>query len=116
MRGMMWANNYWLFCDNKERLVCMVNDIIEELLDLDMEPSQNRCGGQALAKTRTRQHFKWGAKGKLGTYPSVKCSISWATVFTVMGRGFKAPNGLSVKVWAVGGGTGTFIAQRVCPC
>ena len=30
--------NYWLFCDNKEKLECMVNDIIEELLDLDMDP------------------------------------------------------------------------------
>ena len=26
------------FCDNKERLACMVNDIIEELLDLEKEP------------------------------------------------------------------------------
>ena len=38
LRGMMWARNYWLFCDNRVRLVSMVNDIIEELLDLDMEP------------------------------------------------------------------------------
>ena len=34
----MWADNYWLFCDGRERLICMVNDIIEELLDLDLEP------------------------------------------------------------------------------
>ena len=34
----MWADNYWLFSDNREELICMVNDIIEELLDLDMEP------------------------------------------------------------------------------
>ena len=38
LRGMMWADNHWLFCDNKERMVCMVNDIIAELLELDMEP------------------------------------------------------------------------------
>ena len=38
LRGMMWADNYWLFCDNTERVVCMANDIIQELLDLDMEP------------------------------------------------------------------------------
>ena len=36
LRGMMWADNYWLFCD-KGRLICMVNDIVEEMLDLDME-------------------------------------------------------------------------------
>ena len=35
---MMWDHNFWLFCDNKDRLVCLVNDIIEELPDLDMEP------------------------------------------------------------------------------
>ena len=27
-----------IFSDDQEKLVCMVNDIIEELLDLDMEP------------------------------------------------------------------------------
>ena len=32
---MMWADNHWLFSDNREKLTCMVNDIIEELLDLD---------------------------------------------------------------------------------
>ena len=37
-RGMTWADNYWLFSDDKEKLVCMVNDIVEELPDLDMEP------------------------------------------------------------------------------
>ena len=40
LRSMMWADNYWLFCDSKERLVCMVSDIIEELLDLDTVPKQ----------------------------------------------------------------------------
>ena len=34
----MWADNWWLFCDNKERLVCTVNDFFEALLDLNMEP------------------------------------------------------------------------------
>ena len=37
LRGMMWVDNNWLFIDNREKLICMVNDIIEELLDLDME-------------------------------------------------------------------------------
>ena len=35
---MMWTDNCCLFCDNKERLVCVANDIIEELLDMDVEP------------------------------------------------------------------------------
>ena len=35
---MMWADNFWLFSDDKEKLTWMVNDIIDELMDLDMEP------------------------------------------------------------------------------
>ena len=38
LRSMMWADNYWLFCHNREKLVHMVNDVFEELLNLDMEP------------------------------------------------------------------------------
>ena len=37
-RGMMCANNNWILSDNREKLICMVNDIIEELQDLDLEP------------------------------------------------------------------------------
>ena len=35
--GMMWADNYWMFSDDKDRLMRMVSDIIEELMDVDME-------------------------------------------------------------------------------
>ena len=52
LRGVMWADHYWLFCVNKGRLVCMVNDIIQELLDMD------RCGGQAIAKTIAMAKFQ----------------------------------------------------------
>ena len=38
LRCMMWADNYWSFFDNKERLVCMVSDTIEELLELEPKP------------------------------------------------------------------------------
>ena len=37
-RGMMWADNYGLSSDDKDKLVCMVNDSIEELPDLDVGP------------------------------------------------------------------------------
>ena len=53
LRGMMWADNYWLFSHSREELVCMVNDIIEELLDLDMEPKLDSLWGQARTNTRT---------------------------------------------------------------
>ena len=34
---MQRADNYWLFSDDTEKLVCMVNDMIEGLLDSDMD-------------------------------------------------------------------------------
>ena len=37
-RGMMWADNNWLFSDDSDMLAWMVNDILEELSGLDMEP------------------------------------------------------------------------------
>ena len=37
LRSMMWADNYRLFCHNREFLH-MVNEIIEELMNLDMVP------------------------------------------------------------------------------
>ena len=56
LRSMMWADNNWLFCHGREILVHLVNDIIEELLNLDMEPKPEtlwwkfvRGGGQAHA-------------------------------------------------------------------
>ena len=30
--------SYWLFSGDKRKLVCIVNDLIEELQDLDVEP------------------------------------------------------------------------------
>ena len=51
LRGMRWADNYWLFSDNREILICMVNDIIEELLDLHMEPKP-----ESLWWTSTHKH------------------------------------------------------------
>ena len=33
----MWADNYWIFSDDKDMLTWMVNDIIAELTDVDME-------------------------------------------------------------------------------
>ena len=35
---MIWADNKWIFSDDKEKLTWMVNHIIEELLDLDVKP------------------------------------------------------------------------------
>ena len=32
------SDNYWIFSDDREKLMWMVNDIIGEVMDLDMEP------------------------------------------------------------------------------
>ena len=56
LRCMMWADNYWTFCSKKERLVCMVSDIIAELLELDMEPKPEslwRSGTHQAEETKT---------------------------------------------------------------
>ena len=37
LRDMMWTDNYWLFCHDREVLLHMVNDVIKELLDMDMD-------------------------------------------------------------------------------
>ena len=60
----MWADNYWLFCDNKERLVCRVNDIMEELLDLDMEPKPESLWWTSINKDEDMTTLKVGNRGK----------------------------------------------------
>ena len=65
---MMCADNYWLSCDNRDRLVCMVNDIIEELFDLDMEPK-----AESLWWTTLRV----GSRGSAWNSPFVKSLKSW---------------------------------------
>ena len=53
LRGMMWADNCWLFCDNKERLLCMVN---KNCWTWTWNPSRSRCGGRARIKLRRKRH------------------------------------------------------------
>ena len=36
--GLMWVDNYCILSDDMDKLTWMVNDFIEELMDLDMEP------------------------------------------------------------------------------
>ena len=69
LRSMMWADNYWLFCHNREFLVHMVNDIIEELLNLagiTMVDELTRGGGQAHAQGgRKRERLGLAFQGGL---------------------------------------------------
>ena len=88
LSGMVWADNYWLFSDDKEKLVCMVNDIIEELLDLDMEPKLASLCWTNTEKDEDVATLKVGSRErKLGTCPSWRYSMSWAVVFVGIRRG-----------------------------
>ena len=66
LRGMMWADNCWLFCGIKERLVCMVNDIIEELLDLDMEPKPESLWWTTTYTDEGTATLRVGSRGVMG--------------------------------------------------
>ena len=67
LRGMVWADSYWLFCDNKEKLVCMVNDITGERLDLDMEPKPESLWWTSTYKDEGAATLK---RGKIWDLPS----------------------------------------------
>ena len=60
----MWADNYWLFCHKREILVHMVNDIIEELLNLDMEPKQESLWWTSSYEEEDKLTLKVGGRGK----------------------------------------------------
>ena len=88
LRGMMWADNYWLFCDNKERLTRMVNDIIEELLDLDMAQAGIAVVDKHAQRRRKNDTSSRGAETELGISPFVKSLKSWDTRYHRGGKGF----------------------------
>ena len=59
---MMWADTYWIFSHNKEKLTWMVNDIIAELMDLEMEPKHDSWWWTGTYKAEdevTRQVGSW---------------------------------------------------------
>ena len=66
---MLWADNNRLFCDNTERLVCMVNDIIEELLVLDMEPKLESLSWACTYEREDTTTLKVGSRGNTWDLP-----------------------------------------------
>ena len=64
LRVMMWTDNYWLFSDSRERLVCKVNDIIEELLDLDMERKPESLWRTSTYKHEDKRTLRVGGRDK----------------------------------------------------
>ena len=56
-----WLDHYWIFSGDREKLKCKVNDVIEELMDFDVEPNQNPCGGRRVRTLAVgRQRHKLG--------------------------------------------------------
>ena len=78
---MMWADNYWLFCHDRKILVHMVNDIIEELLVLDMEPKPESLWWTCSYEAEKQLTLKVAGRGKEWTLPFVE-------VFDVLGYRF----------------------------
>ena len=93
----------------------MVNDIIEELLDLDMDPKHESLWWTCTYNDEDMTTLKVG-----------HCEKGWdlpfQVVFDVLGyrfhRGgeglFKVQNGRCGKAWAAGGGTSSSAIQRPC--
>lgn len=40
LSSMVWADNFWLFSNSREQLQTMMNQLVEELEKLDMEPKK----------------------------------------------------------------------------
>ena len=99
LRGMMWA----------ERLVCMVNDIFEELLDLDMEPKP-----ESLWRTSTHKHedmttLRVGRRGTTWDRP-------FREVFEVRERIPRRRTNNMQGHGEFGGGTSSCTVRGRCPC
>ena len=69
--GMMWADNYRIFSDDKEKLTCMVDDIIEDLLDLDIEPKLESLWWMGTNKEEDKSTLKMVSREKSWNMPFV---------------------------------------------
>ena len=94
-RGIMWADNYGLFCDNGDGLVCLVNDMIVEFLGLDMEHKPEMLSWTSTYKDRDA--LRVGSRGKTWDLPFSEVFDVLGYRFHRDGRGVKAPNGRCVR-------------------
>ena len=87
--GMMWADNCWPFSDHREKLICMVNDIIEVLLDLDMEPKLQSSWWTSTHKHEDMKTLRVKSRNRVRDMPFCEHLV---TVFIVTGKDSKAPS------------------------
>ena len=69
--GVMWADSYCLFSDDEEKLM-WVNDILEELLDLDMEPKPESLWWMSTHTDEDERMLKVERRGKSWDLPFVE--------------------------------------------
>ena len=95
---MMWADNNWLFSDSREKLICMVNDIIEELLDLDIEPKPEPLWWTSTYRNEDMRTLRVGVREREpGISTFAKSLMYWDTVSIAMGRGFRVPSAVCAR-------------------
>ena len=116
LRGMMWADNYRLFSDNKERLICMLNDIIEELLDLDIEPEPESLWWTCTYKKEEKAMLKVGSRENTWDTPFREVVDVLGYRYHRDGKGFRGAERTMFKDLGVGGGTNSYTARRRYPC
>ena len=87
----------WLFRDNREKLICMVNDIIGELLDLDMEPPEPLR--TSAHKQEDMKTLRVGSRDRSWDLPFCEVfDVLGDTVIIGMGRDSRAPNAPCARV------------------
>ena len=89
LRGMMWADNYWMFSHNQENLNCMMNDIIEELLDLDVEPKTESMWWTSTHKDEDMRTLCVGGRDKGWDLPFCEVVDVLGCRFHRDGKGFQ---------------------------
>ena len=61
---MMWADNCWTLSHDKFKLAWIVNDSIEELTHLDMEPKRESLWWTSTHNDEDERTLKVGSSGK----------------------------------------------------
>ena len=90
----------------------MVNDIIEELSILDLEPKPQSLSWTNTHKGEDERTLNVWGQGKNWTCRSWTRFKSWAIAFERLGNTFKARTRQSEKGWEVGGGVVTSTVRR----
>ena len=101
-RGMRWADNYWQFSDDKEKVMCIVFCVVEELLELDMESKPE-------SSTPTEEDvstMKVESTEKIWDMPFMEVFDVMGHRFLRDGKGAQGPEKTLTKGLGVGGVTG----------